>query len=322
MSQSTVAIQHQLCISSALDGHRLDSAIAELLPAYSRSLIKQWITSNYITLNGQTCRPRDLVVTDDTVEINALVADRTEHSAEDIALEIIFEDDELLVLNKPAGLVVHPGNGNWDGTLVNALLYHCPMLKQLPRAGLVHRIDKDTSGLLIVAKTLSTHTYLVDQLQRREIKRQYYALVQGELISGGDIDAPIGRHPRQRIKMAVVHNGKPAITHYRIAERFNHYTLLDVRLETGRTHQIRVHMAHLNYPLVGDTVYNPRFQLPKHCPEMVRQAVREFKRQALHAYGLGVIHPETKIFQQWTAPMPQDMLNLLEDIRNWQHNDG
>ena len=317
-----MAIRHQLIIDQTHSGRRLDSVIAELLPDYSRSLIKQWINEQAVVRNGQVCRPRDPVITDDVIEINATVRDRTQQIAQAITLDILHEDEALIIVNKPAGLVVHPGNGNWQGTLVNALLHHCPELAHLPRAGLIHRIDKDTSGLLAIAKTLASYTSMVNALQQREVKRQYVALVQGEPISGGTINIPIARHPRQRTKMSVMPNGKEAITHYRLNERFKHYTLLDVQLETGRTHQIRVHLAHAGYPLVGDSVYNPRYQLPKKCPETLLNTIRGFKRQALHAHQLGLIHPQQGQFLQWTAPLPEDMLNLIDVLRTWQTENG
>ena len=316
MTISTVHIQHEIIIPDTLESARLDSALAELLPDYSRSVIKQWIEQGGVTRNQGSCKPRDKVTSGDLININIDIADRTTLTAEDMPLDIVFEDDDIIVINKPPGIVVHPGSGNWDGTLVNALLHHCPTLAKLPRAGLIHRIDKETSGLLVIAKTLSAHTWLVEQLQAREFKRIYWAVVQGEIISGGSIDAPIGRHPRQRTKMAVVQSGKPATTHYRIKERFPHYTLLTVQLETGRTHQIRVHLAHKGYSLIGDPTYSGRFSLPKQCPPELAEVLKSFKRQALHAQSLGFIHPKTKIFQEWTAPLPQDMLKLIESLRN------
>lgn len=318
MDQNTVTIAHQFHISSALAGQRLDRVLAHLLPQYSRSLIKQWIDDHGVKRNGKVCRPRDMLVTGDEIVLQVTVKDRTVLLAEAIHLDIIEDNEEFLVLNKPVGLVVHPGNGHWAGTLVNALLHHDSNLKQLPRAGLIHRLDKDTSGLLVVAKTLNAHTALVDQLQRRVIERRYYALVQGEVISGGKIELPIGRHPQLRTKMAVVAKGKSATTHYRVAQRFPAYTLLDIQLETGRTHQIRVHMAHLGYPLVGDNVYNARSQLPKKCPHDVRLLLQTFKRQALHAYRLGLYHPVSSIWQEWSIPLPLDIENLLAVLEQWQ----
>ena len=232
--------------------------------------------------------------------------------AEDIALEIVYEDDALLVINKPAGLVVHPGSGNWKGTLLNALLHYAPQLEEVPRAGIVHRLDKDTSGLLVVAKTLAAQTALVRQLEARSVQREYLALVHGELTRAGKVDAPIGRHPTQRVKMAVVESGKAAVTHYRIEERFPSCTLLRCNLETGRTHQIRVHMARIGHPLVGDSVY---LKGPQKCVPQLRALLNGFPRQALHATRLALEHPVSGERMEWHAPLPQDMQQLLRQIK-------
>jgi len=229
--------------------------------------------------------------------------------------DIVYEDDEILIINKPAGLVVHPAAGNWNGTLVNALLNHEPQLNTLPRAGIVHRLDKETSGLLMVAKSLKAHHSLTCQLQERSISREYLALVKGWMTAGGTVDAPIGRHPVDRKRYAVRDDGKPAVTHYRLEQRFAKFTLIRVKLETGRTHQIRVHMAYIKYPLVGDPVYGGRFQLPADCSEALELALRGFKRQALHATRLGLVHPETGEYMEWEQPMPEDMQHLLEVLQ-------
>ena len=231
-------------------------------------------------------------------------------------LEILYEDSALIVLNKPPGLVVHPGAGNREGTLVNALLHHAPELANVPRAGVVHRLDKDTSGLLVVARTLAAHTHLVAQLQARTVKREYFAIVAGVMTAGGTIEAPVGRHPSERTRMAVVVGGREAVTHYRVLERFRGHTYVRVNLETGRTHQIRVHMAHLHYPLVGDPTYGGRLRLPADSSSTLREALRHFKRQALHAGVLGLIHPESGAALQWDAPLPADMQQLLEALRS------
>lgn len=235
--------------------------------------------------------------------------------AQPIALEIVFEDEQLLVVDKPAGLVVHPAAGNRDGTLQNALLHHLPQLESVPRTGIVHRLDKDTSGLLVVAKTLLAHKSLVDQLQRRSLYREYRALVQGILVAGGTIDAPIGRDPLRRTKMAVVSGGRPAITHYRVQERFDTHTLLIVRLQTGRTHQIRVHMVHIRHPLVGDRTYGGRPRSPRSTDARLVEALQEFPRQALHATALGCDHPLTGAAMYWETPLPGDMHTLLSLLR-------
>ncbi len=246
------------------------------------------------------------------------------HLPEDIALNVVFEDDSILIINKPAGLVVHPGSGNWEGTLLNALLHHAPQLAEIPRAGIVHRLDKDTSGLLVVTKTITAQTALVRQLQERTVQREYYALVYGELLRAGRVDAPMGRHPTQRTKMAVVADGKPATTHYSVAERFpatstgsgQGCTLLRCKLETGRTHQIRVHLASIRHPLVGDSIYIKGAQK---CPPHLRPLLAAFPRQALHAAQLGLEHPETGEWLEWQASLPDDMAQLLKDIRGASH---
>jgi len=315
MSQSTEAIKHELKIGLDQSGQRIDTAVAQLLPEYSRSVIKQWILQGMLLRNGSLCKPKDIVYSNDSILICATLEQRSLDHPEAITLEIIYEDESLIIINKPVGLVVHPGNGHSQGTLVNGLLHHCPELADLPRAGLIHRIDKGTSGLLIIAKHLIAHNKLAQALMLREVKRQYYALVQGEMISGGTVDAPIGRHPQNRVKMAVVNHGKPAKTHFRIAERLNHYTLTDVTLDTGRTHQIRVHMQHIGYPIVGDPLYNPRLKLPKHSTDECNAALRDFQHQALHAYRLSLNHPITDKTLEWQVPIPKDFSSLLETLR-------
>ncbi len=249
------------------------------------------------------------------VELDAQLEDQVECRPQNIPLEIIYEDDELLVLNKQSGLVVHPAAGNPDMTLQNGLLFHAPDLIHLPRAGLVHRLDKDTSGLLVVAKRAGAHRILIEQLQAREITREYFALVSGVMTTGGTVDLPIGRHPTHRTRMAVVPNGKPAVSHYRVLERFQAHSLLRVKLETGRTHQIRVHLTYLGYPLVGDPLYGGRLRLPAGVPAQLQQAIKQFPRQALHACNLALQHPKTGVWTAWQAPMPEDMHNLLEILR-------
>jgi len=239
----------------------------------------------------------------------------TTFEPEPIPLDIVYEDEALLVINKPAGLVVHPAVGNWKGTLLNALLHHVPALAQIPRAGIVHRLDKGTTGLLVVAKTLEAQTSLVEQLQARSFTREYDAVVNGVLTGGGKVDAPIGRHPVDRKRMAVVRNGKPAVTHYRVAERFRAHTHIKVQLETGRTHQIRVHMAHQRFPLIGDPVYGGRLRLPPESGEVLIQMLRGFSRQALHASRLGLVHPQTGEYMEWQAAIPEDIEQLLAVLR-------
>lgn len=299
-------------VPEELAGMRLDQCLAEIFPDYSRSKLQTWIKSGRVLVDGEAVKGRDKLDGGEEIELDAEPEMVIEDNAEDIPLNIVYEDDAILIINKPAGLVVHPAVGNWTGTLVNALLHHAPQLATLPRAGIVHRIDKDTSGLLMIAKTLQAHSSLVEQLQERTIEREYLALVKGWMTAGGCVDEPIGRHPVDRKRNAVRRDGKEAITHYRLEQRFKRHTLVRVKLETGRTHQIRVHMSHINYPLVGDQVYGGRFQMPADCNPALAEALRNFKRQALHAARLGLDHPETGEYMEWEAPMPADMQNLID----------
>jgi 23S rRNA pseudouridine1911/1915/1917 synthase len=295
----------ELEIPAALGGKRLDQAVASLLPDYSRSRIQQWIEAGQVLLNGAAASVKQKVYGGEVVLVVAQIAPAEQvHQAEAIGLDIVFEDDALLVINKPPGLVVHPGAGNWSGTLMNALLHHGPLAHELPRAGIVHRLDKDTSGLLVVAKTLPAHTALVRDLQARTVKRTYQAVALGYFdMASGTVEGGIGRHPTQRTRMALLdHGGKPSVTHWRVLRQFEQAALIECRLETGRTHQIRVHMTHLGHPLVGDAVYGPR------KPPIA------FPRQALHAWRLGLDHPSTGEPMQWEAPLPQDMVDLLESL--------
>ena len=296
-------------------GQRLDQALAVMFPEYSRSRLTQWLKGGQVRVDGETRRPRDKVLGGERVEVEALAEPEERWVAEPIPLEVVFEDASILVINKPAGLVVHPAAGNRDGTLLNALLHRAPELASIPRAGIVHRLDKDTTGLLVVARTLTAQASLVAQLQARTLTREYDAVVVGVLTGGGTVDAPIGRHPVDRKRMAVVRGGKPAVTHYRLAERFAAHTHIRVRLETGRTHQIRVHMAHVKHPLVGDRVYGGRLRLPPGCSERLRELLRGFPRQALHARRLGLNHPETGEYAEWSAPLPADLEQLLDALR-------
>jgi len=302
-------------ISPELSGKRLDQALAILFPQHSRSRLKEWIEKGQVQVNGALKRPRDKVLEGDTVSINAEIEANTEWGGEDLPLDIIYEDEEILVINKSANVVVHPAVGNRAGTLVNALLHRLPGLNQIPRAGVVHRLDKDTTGLMVVAKTLTAQTKLVSQLQARTVKRIYETLVYGVLTAGGTVSEPIGRHPRDRTRMGVCESGKPSITHYRIIEKFKHFSHLKVQLETGRTHQIRVHMAYIQHPVIGDRVYGS-LRLPPKASETLQQALRNFPRQALHARSLGLIHPVTGGEMNWEVPLPQDMQDLIEVLRN------
>ncbi len=296
-------------------GQRLDQVLAQLFPDYSRSRLQQWVKEERVKVDGQGRRPRDKLQGGEQIELEARLEEQVECNPQAIPLDLLFEDEQLLVINKPAGLVVHPAVGNRDGTLQNALLNHDPNLIQLPRAGIVHRLDKETSGLLVVARTPMAHKTLVEQLQAREVKREYRAIVRGEMVAGGTVDAPIGRHPVQRVKQAVVPGGKAAVTHYRILERFAHHSYLRVNLETGRTHQIRVHMAHIRHALVGDPLYGGRLQIPAGASPEMQNALRRFRRQALHARRLGLTHPASGEWQEWEAAVPQDMAGLLEVLR-------
>jgi 23S rRNA pseudouridine1911/1915/1917 synthase len=296
-------------------GWRFDRAVGELFPEWSRSRMKAWIEDGQLLLDGKIARPRDLVRGGETVTVTAMLDPQVESAPEDIPLDIVYEDEHVLVVNKPAGLVVHPGAGNATGTLQNALLHYDAQLALIPRAGIVHRLDKDTSGLMIVARTTVAHARLVEQISERDVHRQYEALVAGALIAGGTIDQPIERHPRERIKMAVREDGRHAVTHYRVRERFRAHTLLQVNLETGRTHQIRVHLAHLRHALVGDPLYGTGLKLPKGATAELTTALRAFKRQALHAEKLAFQHPVEDREVSCVAPRPADMAELLLALR-------
>lgn len=299
-------------------GLRLDKSLAELFPQFSRAKIQTWIKSNHVRVDGDFQVNRYHVQGGEEVVLTALLDDHSSHhQGEDIPLDIVFEDEHLVVANKPVGLVVHPGAGNQRGTLMNALLYRNPETSALPRAGIVHRLDKDTSGILVAAKTLEAHSGLIQMLQERRVERLYYAVVRGQLISGGTIDAPIGRHSHDRIKMAINERGKAACTHFKVVEKFKRHTLVEAKLDTGRTHQIRVHFASKNHPLVGDSIYSSRVMRVANVPDKLNQILCEFPRQALHAFQLGFQHPLTKQNLSWQVDMPQDMQNLLTSLRKY-----
>ncbi|MEK7991612.1 MAG: 23S rRNA pseudouridine(1911/1915/1917) synthase RluD [Thiotrichaceae bacterium] len=299
-------------IPLTMAGYRLDKALAELFPDYSRARLQQWIKQGHVLVNNEQIRSKDKVQGGEQIEIQADMPQTVTWEAQDIPLDICYEDEDILIINKPAGLVVHPGAGNEDGTLVNALLNHAPELDRIPRAGIIHRLDKDTSGILVVARSVAAHTHLTEQLQAREFLREYQTIANGVMISGGMVDEPIGRHPTLRTRMAVTNNGKPAITHYRVKTRYRAHTHLNVKLETGRTHQIRVHLAYIKYPIVGDPVYGKRVILPKQSSEEFVQLLKDFKRQALHAATLGLQHPTKQEWMQWSVPIPADMQQLLD----------
>jgi 23S rRNA pseudouridine1911/1915/1917 synthase len=303
-------------LSSEQCNHRLDQAIAELFSEYSRSRLKEWILNGDVLVDGQVViKARTKMRGDEVIEIKASVELDERWVAQDIPLEIVFEDEHILVINKPAGLVVHPGAGNPDGTVLNALLHHCPDIEQVPRCGIVHRLDKDTTGLMVVAKTVAAQTKLVRMIQKRAITREYEAIAIGKMTAGGKVEAPIARHPTKRTHMAVDPMGKEAITRYRIAEKFRGHTRLRLRLETGRTHQIRVHMSYLRHALLGDPVYCGRPRPLKNSSQELLMAMRGFKRQALHAVKLQLVHPITGQEMRWQAPIPQDMVHMTECLR-------
>lgn len=302
-------------IPADMAGIRLDRALAALFPAYSRARLQQWLREGMILVDGERPRARETVRGGEVVELCAPQTEKTSWRPEEVDFRIVYEDDALIVVDKPAGLTVHPGAGNPGGTLVNGLLHHAPELVHLPRAGIVHRLDKDTSGLLVVARTLEAHKSLVEQLQARTMGREYEAVAYGVLTAGGTVSEPIGRHPTARTRMAVSERGKPAVTHYRVVERYAGHTWIRVRLETGRTHQIRVHMAHLRHPLVGDPDYGGRLRLPAGCFPALRDVLRAFPRQALHAARLTLQHPAEGAPCEWTVSIPADMAALIEALR-------
>ena len=316
MTESPNTIQLEASTEAAHFGLRLDQVLADLFPEYSRSKLKTWIQDGNVAVNGEVITvPRHKMQMDELVTVQAEMDVQVTSEAQDIALNIVYEDEHILVINKPADLVVHPGAGNPSGTVLNALLNHCPEIDKVPRAGIVHRLDKDTTGLMVVAKTIPAQTHLVDQLQRREMSREYEAVALGTMVAGGIVDAPIGRHATKRTHMAVREMGKPAVTHFRVIEKFRAYTHLRLKLETGRTHQIRVHMAHIKHPLLGDQVYGGRPRLPKGASEEFIAALRGFQRHALHAAQLSLFHPETEEWMTWKAPLPQDMQDLLKAVK-------
>jgi len=302
---------HSLALPEEVQGLRLDQALARALPQYSRARLQSWIEAGAIQVDGRRLRAKDKVVGGERILIEARLEVDEQVAAEAMPLEIVFKDRALFVINKPPGMVVHPGAGNARHTLQNALLALDPKLAVVPRAGLVHRLDKDTSGLLVVARTPEVHTTLVAALAEREIERHYIALCSGVMTGGGTVDEPIGRHRSQRTKMAVRSDGRPSVTHYRLMKRFRAHTLLNVQLESGRTHQIRVHLAHIGYPVVGDPVYGGRRRYPAGASPLLIKELNAFKRQALHAARLKMAHPVTGKEVEWEAPLPADMAHLV-----------
>lgn len=308
-------IQLEANVPDYLNGQRCDRVAVEMFSEFSRSRLQTWISDGSLLVDGLQFRPKDPVFSGMQMKLNAELDEQERWEPENLPLERLYEDEHLVVIDKPVGLVVHPGAGNSSGTLLNALLYHVPEVNLVPRAGIVHRIDKDTSGLLVVAKTIKAQGSLVKQLQARTVKREYDAVTEGQITAGGTVDAAIGRHPSNRIKMAVVGSGKPAVTHYRVVEKFVAHTLIRVQLETGRTHQIRVHMAHKRFPLVGDSTYAGRPRIPKGISSELKEYLQGFSRQALHAARLELEHPETGELMSWQSPQPDDMQKLLAMLR-------
>lgn len=314
MSSSHIKLSARVPAEAA--GRRLDQALAGLFPDYSRTRLKSWIDEGKVLVDGRPLRPRDRLVGGESVQVDARLEDEVAVVPQPMALEIVYEDATLIVVNKPVGLVVHPGAGNPDRTLQNALLAHDPGLSLLPRAGIVHRLDKDTSGLLVVARTLEAHSALVRMLEAREIHREYEAVCSGVMTAGGTVDAPIGRHRVDRVRMAIREDGRESVTHYRVLARFRAHTHVRVMLETGRTHQIRVHLAHAGYPIVGDATYGRRLAIPKGATPRLEAALRGFRRQALHAARLAFEHPMTGGSCEFSAPVPGDMRELLDALRD------
>ena len=292
---------------------RLDAVLVELFPDYSRSRLQQWIKDGRVLINGAVPRAKDKVEGYETIQLEVIPElHDASVQAQNIELDVVYADADIIVINKSVNLVVHPAAGHADGTMQNALLHYDAALAEVPRAGIVHRLDKDTTGLLVVARNIKSHKLLVEQLQAREFDREYQAVVRGVMTAGGTIDEPIGRDPRDRKRMAVRFDGKESVTHYRVLQRFGHHTHVQVQLETGRTHQIRVHLTHKHYPLIGDPVYGGRLQLPRGASDALKLCLRGFKRQALHAARLGLNHPLTGEFLEWKAPLPDDMQQLLK----------
>ena len=307
----------KIIIPTRMTGERLDASLAEMLPDFSRSKITAWIKSGDALINGKNFKPKDKVSGDEIVDLTLNQKQNNDWAAEEIPLNIVYEDEDIIVINKQCGLVTHPGAGNWTGTLANALLYYDPSLSKLDRVGIVHRLDKNTSGLMVVARNEKAQKYLSEQLQNHSVDREYSAIVYGHMIAGGTVDEPIGRDPRDRVKQAVSISGKEATTHYRAIDRFKSHTHVKAILETGRTHQIRVHLSHVGHSLVGDPMYGGRVRFPKKASEELKDALLNFKRQALHSKKLTLIHPISGEMMSWKALLPDDMTGLLEVLKKF-----
>ena len=304
-------IRLEALIPDYLDGLRCDHVAAKMFSDFSRSRLQNWISDGSLLVDDCKLRPKDSVFSGSCMKLRAELEEQERWEPENIPISRVYEDDHLVVIDKPVGLVVHPGAGNANGTLLNALLHHVPQVSKVPRAGIVHRIDKDTSGLLVIAKTIEAQNSLVKQLQARTVKREYEAVTQGVITAGGSVEEPIGRHSGNRLKMAASKSGKPAVTHYRVVQKFAGNTHIRVQLETGRTHQIRVHMSHLRFPLIGDALYGGRVRVPKGISAELREYLQGFPRQALHAAKLELNHPDSGEIMQWESPLPDDMKTLL-----------
>ncbi len=307
-------------ISPEVRGTRIDRVLADLLPEHTRSAIQGWIKQDLVLVDGVPVKSKLKLQGNETLQVTIPKSQPVDYQPEDIALDIREQDGEIIIVNKPAGLVVHPGAGNQQGTLLNALLYHDPELARLPRAGIVHRLDKDTTGLMVVARTELARQHLISQLEKRQMKRQYVALVEGIMISGETINQPIGRHRHDRLKMAVTPSGKTAITHLRVLEKHRMHTLVEANLESGRTHQIRVHLSWRGYSIVGDTLYGNRNRVPPASSEKLIACLQGFHRQALHAQHLTLTHPSTGDEKSWDCGLPEDFAQLLSIIRDDSHN--
>ena len=307
----------KIIIPTRMTGERLDASLAEMLPDFSRSKITAWIKSGNALINGKNFKPKDKVSGDEIVDLTLNQKQSNDWVAEEIPLNVVYEDEDIIIINKQFGLVTHPGAGNWTGTLANALLYYEPALSRLDRVGIVHRLDKNTSGLMVVARNEKSQKYLVEQLQNHSVDREYSAIVYGHMIAGGTVDEPIGRDSKDRIKQAVSGGGKEATTHYRAIDRFKSHTHVKAILETGRTHQIRVHLSYIGHSIVGDPMYGGRVRFPKKASEELKEVLLNFKRQALHSKKLTLSHPISGEVMSWKAPLPDDMLELLSVLKEF-----
>ena len=315
-SSTATRLSLQFQLDDSFFGQRIDQVAAIVWPDFSREKLKQWMKEGHLLVNGNSVKPKYKSEGDELLTLEVELEAQTKSMPEDIPLDIVYEDDDIIVINKAVGMVVHPGAGNSSGTLVNALLHHYPKSVELTRAGLVHRIDKDTSGLLVVAKNLEAQFSLSKQLAKKSVYRIYDLVAYGAIIAGGTIDEPIKRHPVERVKMAILPGGKDAVTHYNVKERFQHFTRIQARLETGRTHQIRVHFSYIGHGLIGDPVYMNRVRVPAGASELLADTLRGFKRQALHAAKLGLVHPRTGEDMMFEAPWPEDFTHLVEVLRS------